>query len=413
MRQHTKPGEIPRILRRKDRDLAFILIEGKRYYIGTYDESGVSPEAEANRLRVWSEYQVKKGIDQEREVFVTVAVLVNRFLEYAKQIYVKRGRLTGTYARFVDSSRLLFEVYADVPVADFTPLALKAVRSVMVDSGTLCRETVNKRIDCIRQMFRWGVENELVQETTWRALTAVARLQQGRTVAPDHPDVEPVAADVVLRTLPYMPVVIADMVRIQLLTGMRPSEVCNLRLCDVYREGDEFPKQYVFLQRGLEGVWIYVPQEHKCEHHEGKKRWIPFGPKCQAILVPYFAEREPEEFIFSPAKEAAVRSAQARVKRNGTKPSKRKFSEKYSSRSYRDAVARAVVRYNKKALKAGTELLPHWFPYQLRHSKATETRANGEIETAQILLGHSSMQMTEVYARKNKDLAIRHAVENC
>ena len=60
-RQRTKAGEIPRILRRKDRNLAFILIEGRRVYLGPYG----SIEAEENGLRVWSEYQARQRLDQQ------------------------------------------------------------------------------------------------------------------------------------------------------------------------------------------------------------------------------------------------------------------------------------------------------------------------------------------------------------
>ena len=256
----------------------------------------------------------------------------------------------------------------------------------------------------------------MLPETTWRALTAVARLKAGKTTAVDHPDVELVSLDVIQRTLPHLPPAIADMVRIQLRTGMRPSEVCNLRPCDIYKEGDTFPAKYAYLQKDLNGVWIYIPSEYKTEHHEGKERWIPLGFKCQEILIPYLAEREPKEFIFSPEKERLIRSAQARAKRKIKTPPVdkpvRTFAEKYCSKSYRSAVARAIVRYNRlrKAEKSGP--IPHWFPYQLRHAKATEVRANGEIETAQVLLGHSNISMTEIYAKKNKDLAIQHAIKN-
>lgn len=414
VRLRTKKGEIPQIHRRKDRNLAFILIEGKKHYVGTWNDNGIAPEAEANRLRIWHEYQAEKGTHHSRRTSITVAVLINRFLEHAKQVYVKHSRLTGTYKRFVGVVRPLFQLYADTPVTDFTPLALKALRNSMVESGKACRDTINKRINCIREMFRWGVENEMLPETTWRALTAVMSLKAGRTTAVDHPDVEPVPIDVVMRTLPYLPPAIADMVRIQLRTGMRPSEVCNLRPCDIYKEGDTFPANYAYLQKELGGVWIYIPSEHKTEHHEGKKRWVPLGFKCQEILTPYLAERELTEFIFSPEKERAIRSALARAKRKTKTPpvDNRKYSEKYSSRLYYSAIQRAVAKHNRQAAKSGTEPLPHWFPYQLRHTKATEMRANGEIETTQIMLGHSNINMTEIYAKKNKDLAIQHAIKN-
>ena len=57
-RRRTKPGEIPQILHHKPRNLVFILIEGRRFYLGPYG----SPEAEKNRLRVWTEFSLKSRV---------------------------------------------------------------------------------------------------------------------------------------------------------------------------------------------------------------------------------------------------------------------------------------------------------------------------------------------------------------
>ena len=62
----------------------------------------------------------------------------------------------------------------------------------------------------------------------------------------------------------------ARMVRLHLLTGMRPGEVCSMRLCDIDRSGD---------------VWKYSPEGHKTEHH-GRSRVILLGRKAQRILQP-------------------------------------------------------------------------------------------------------------------------------
>lgn len=428
----TKKGEIPKILRNKSRNRAFMLIEGRRYYLGVYNENGPSLEAEENRLRLWAEYQAKRGpdpkeIDKEE---ISIVVLVKRFLEYAKTIYVKNGRSTGSYERFRVTVRPLVKMYGDFPVTEFGPLCLKAVRNVFIEQG-LGRKTINCRVGLIRQIFQWGVENELVEETVWRALTAVTHLKEGRTTAPDYPDVEPVPDEIVVATLPFMPPAVAAMVRIQQMTGARPSEICNLRPCDIRREGDVFPKKYAYLKRGLQGIWVYIPGEHKTEHKK-KERWLPLGPKCQEIIHSYLGvepDWNSEEYVFSPEAEQRLRAAQARAKRKTpVQPSqrsrrktnpKRRPGKKYLTGSYRTAIQRAVKKHNdreiEKARLEGREpvLLPKWFPYQIRHNVATETRAAGEIETAQVLLGHSNMKMTELYAKKNKDLAIQFALKNC
>ncbi len=87
--------------------------------------------------------------------------------------------------------RPLFELYPDTPADSFSPSCLKAVRERMVMGG-LARKTVNDRINLIRQIFRWGVSNELVEVDTWARLRAVEPLLEGKTKAPDHPDIEPV-----------------------------------------------------------------------------------------------------------------------------------------------------------------------------------------------------------------------------
>ena len=60
-------------------------------------------------------------------------------------------------------------------VSKFGPLALKAVRQDMIQSG-LARETINSRIVYLRTIFKWGVANEMVTETVYRALLTVSGL---------------------------------------------------------------------------------------------------------------------------------------------------------------------------------------------------------------------------------------------
>lgn len=430
-RVRTKQGEIPKIHHRKDRNLAYILLGGTKKYLGHYDGVTISPEVEAERLRVWNESRVKRGLDPQvvDGTPVTVTILVNRFLEEAKTTYVKHGRSTGSYERFVIVVRPLFELYPDSPADSFSPSCLKAVRERMVTGG-LARKTVNDRINLIRQIFRWGVSNELVEVDTWAKLKAVEPLLEGKTKAPDHPDIEPVDPKIVEATLPFMPPAVAAMVCIQQLNGARPSEICNMRPCDIFREGDTFPKRYAHLKTGLQGIWVYIPSEHKLEHKK-KDRWLPLGPKCQEIILSYLGvdpDWQSEEYIFSPEAEQRIRAAMARANRKTpVQPSqldrrkeepKRKPGKRYRVDSYRTAIQRAVEKHNRNAIAASVRegreavLLPKWFPYQLRHGVGTEARATGDLETAQALLGHSNLKTTEIYAKKNKALVVEYALKN-
>jgi hypothetical protein len=62
------------------------------------------------------------------------------------------------------------------------------------------------------------------------------------------------------------------MVVIQYLTGMRPSEVFNMRVGDIDRSRRN-------------GLWYYVPGSHKTEEHIGKKP-IPLGKPEQDLIAP-------------------------------------------------------------------------------------------------------------------------------
>jgi integrase len=102
----------------------------------------------------------------------------------------------------------------------------------MIDAG-MCRGTINKHVGRIRRMFRWATAEEMLPASVHQALAALPGLQRGRTAAREPEPIQPVSDEVVEATLPFLPVVVADMVRFQRLTGCRPEEVCMIRPCDV------------------------------------------------------------------------------------------------------------------------------------------------------------------------------------
>jgi integrase len=74
---------------------------------------------------------------------------------------------------------------------------------------------------------------------------------------------------------------------------------------------------------------------------------------------------------------------------------------RYTPVSYARAVARACR-------KAG---VPAWKPNQLRHAVGTEVRKVYGLEGAQVVLGHSKADVTQVYAERDHDLARRIAAD--
>ena len=88
------------------------------------------------------------------------------------------------------------------------------------------------------------------------------------------------------------------------------------------------------------------------------------------------------------------------------KTRKRPPRDRYDTDSYRKAIEYGVVKASKSGI-----VIPHWFPYQLRHTHATEIRKLYGIEAAQVMLGHARADVTEVYAEKNMEAAIKIAKE--
>lgn len=279
--------------------------------------------------------------------------------------------------------------YSQTCVRDFGPLACKTVRQAMIDRG-LCRTHINQRINRIRRIFKWGVENELVPSGILHALQAVAPLKRGRSPAPESEPVRPVPDAHVDAVLPRVARQIAAMIELQRLSGMRSGEVVLIRPGEVDRSG---------------AVWVYRPKQHKTAYR-GFQREIYLGPKAQGVLAPWLL-RDANSYCFSPAEAEAERNANRRVNRQspmtpsqaGRKPKrqpKRPKRDRYDVDSYRRAITYAI----KKAE------VPSWHPHQLRHNCATRMRREYGLDIAQVILGHASANITEVYAEADRIRAI-------
>ncbi len=225
---------------------------------------------------------------------ITVVELCARYFKFAKQNYQRDGKCTGETPSIRIALRFLREWYGKSQAAEFGPLALQSLRQRMIDADH-SRNYVNSQVNRIKRMFKWAVAEELIAPAVSEGLSAVSGLRMGRCGARETSPVLPVEDTVVDKSLPNMSPVVADLVRLQRLTGMRPAEVCLLRPCDLDRSGE---------------VWVYKPSTHKTEHHR-KARRVFIGP-AQDVLLRYLA-RSADEYCFRPcdseAKRLAVNSA--------------------------------------------------------------------------------------------------------
>lgn len=371
---------------------AFVKLGGKVVYLGVYGSEASRDAYAAIVSDVLTGRDVTTAIrrkpanrgEAQSARRLTVADVAARFNEYAKGYYVKNGEPTSEAPLVAAALEHAVAMFGDTPAETFGPLALKTVRQRMVGLGH-ARTTVNKSIERIRRAFKWAASEELIPAAVVTALSTVAGLSAGRTAAKETAPVLPVDDAVVSATLRELPDVVADMVRLQRLTGMRPGEVCNLRPGDLERDRE---------------VWVYRPAAHKTQHH-GRQRTVFIGPKAQQVLLRYLA-RDAKTYCFRPCdseiKRRAARSAARQTPLScGNRPGNhtpsplRPPGEKYTTASY----GRAINRACKLASVAP------WSPNRLRHSAATEIRARFGLEAAQTVLGHSTANMTERYAEKD------------
>ncbi len=382
---------------------ARIAIQKKSIYLGPHG----SPESysEYNRLlQAWLRSQTEGAsaghtpLTQVR----TVADLVARWtVEMESRYDGSKPHHVQELAHYRQVLQIVYDLYGKSLVAEFGPVALRAVRSAFVARGW-CRNRVNRQTTRVKTMVRWGLSQQLLPPSALYAdLWAVKPLQPGQG-ATETEDVPPVAAWAVDATLPHLSPMNRALVQLLRLTGARPSELFRLRPEDLDRTGNvELSRGYRVQLPG--NVWTVRLREHKTSH-KGKLRFLVLGPLAQAILVPLLTDLLPGALIFTPARSRALWEAEKRRgRKTPVQPSQADRSkaaplkvpgERYTAGVLNSAVARAIDRANKG--REG-EPVPHWFCYQLRHLAAARLREEFGETIAAAVLGHS-VEMLRKYA---------------
>jgi integrase len=179
------------------------------------------------------------------------------------------------------------------------------------------------------------------------------------------------------------------MIQLQLLTGARPGEIVQLRACDLDTSDD---------------IWVTRPELHKLAYR-GIERAIFFGVKAQALLREFMSTKGVHEYLFSPADAAREQHEDSPTHRRPgqketSRTTKRRLGERYTTKSYRQAIVRACEKV--KDTDAGKSIkLVTWTPNQLRHNAATAIRREFGLEAARQVLGHTKADTTQIYAERD------------
>jgi integrase len=377
----TSQGFVPSYRKHKPTNQAAVDLNGRTYYLGRYGSAGSRREYD----RLIAEWLVG-GRSLANGSRRSVSEVILAYLRFAETYY--RG--SGEVEKVKLAVKPLRALYGRMEAEEISPLRLKAVQQVMIDAG-LSRRTINMRISCIKRIFKWATENEIVAPGIYHGLAAVSGLKQGRSGAREAKIVGPVPEAFVDAVLPHVNRHVRALIQLQRITGARSGELIVMQAADIDRSDAR--------------IWVYRPQRHKNQFRE-HCREIYLGPACQRIIRPFL---QAEDFLFSPKAAREERYRELRAKRKSpVQPSqlcRRKIhakklpGERYTPRSYRGAILAACKKAN----------VPAWFPHQLRHSVGTKLRKEFGLEVSRVLLGHKSIVAAQLYAEADKVAAMEVA----
>lgn len=282
--------------------------------------------------------------------------LISRFLQHCSSEF---GPGRGSTQNAELALRPILDRAGGWDPENLGPKLLKGIIQDWIDSG-LSRQTINHRLGWVRNWLRWCVSEELLPVTVLQACLTVQGLRRSRGQAKDPGPRRPVPWAAVDETLQQLHQVPAAMVWLQWFTGARSGTICRARPEEFSRVGD---------------LVAWEPGHHKTSYL-GHGLIMYLGPKCQEKVAPYL---EHQPYCFSP-----------RVARNNGRA-----GECYSIQGYRQAIQRAAKR-------AG---VADWMPHQLRHARGHLVREQLGLEAAQAVLGHASIQATQIYSARQDGLA--------
>ena len=355
-----------------DRKFARIYVAGKPqdFPLGPHG----SEEAKQAYLRLAAEIAANGGLPPAAKTGnLTVDEVLARFWTYAEAEYDPRGRELENFRLSLAPLRRL---YGSTPAARFDSECLIVVQQAMVSGSWMspeekaeaakrkrsigwCRNVVNRRIVRIKTAWKWAEAHKLVPPGSYHHLQTVRGLTKRAKGVRQTTPRGPSTREQIDAVLPHCPRPVAAMLEIQWIAGTRSCEIRILRTADVDRSGD---------------IWLYRPSQHKSDWRETDQgRVIPLGPECQRILAPWLRPDDPERYAFA---------------------SHRTRNTCYTSMTYAQAVRRACT-------KAGVKLTA----YEGRHAAKRRIARAAGVEAARTVLGHKSVETTELYGGMDTELA--------
>lgn len=366
-----KPRKIPQYSVHNVRDLGYINWKGKRHYFPGKAHSVESVNAYNEFLRkfVFGPVNIPTG------KAISITDLVLAYQDFAESHYDDKGHQSH-YNAMMTVAMKLESIYHATKAAQFGPKMLKEFRKELIDSGN-SRNYVNDQISRVKKIFKWAASEELIPIETFQALATVDGLRRGREGAVESPKRKPVPWEDVETIVKELHEPVRTMVLFHWHTGVRSQSV-------VQAHSEQF-------EIDQDGMLIWHPR-HKTEHLDKTVR-IPLGPKARDLI-----------------------SGRLEI---GGSLFKTRLDTTYSPWSYRREIIRAqenlfdrqTEKHKEAPKKHPKPIRVKWTPHQLRHAKATYIRNKYGIEAAQAILGHDSLQATQIYSEARFQLAKQIAMK--
>lgn len=330
-----------------------VVLSGKHHYTGLWG----TDESEQEYLRVVGEWNARgRKIATHRVSNLDIARLARAYSDHARARFTKRGETTSYGRQVIRVARYLSSMYGNSLIRDFGPKSLHTLRASWINpsrGNPCCIRTATGYTKIVIEMFKWGVSEELFAAEYLQRLETLEPLTE-RDGGFNYPRKLSVPLGDVSKALETLPEVAKSIVQLMLLTGMRPSEACSIRVQDLDQSGD---------------VWTYsVTSEWNKSEHRDRPRVVFIGPRAQELLRPRIERAGKGGWLFTPSR--------------GT----------HRNRAYLASTLKDVVA--KRLRMAG---ITHWSPHRLRHNALTSIREALSIEHAKSVGGHSNAKTTAIY----------------
>ena len=387
---------VPSYLKHRPTGQAFVKIDGKFHYLGAYG----SPESRTAYGNLVG--RTLRGLDPIAEpkapsaAVLTVAEVRLAYYKWVLDRYAT-AKNDSKHLENIRHALCYLRPFDALPIDQFGPGCVLRLRDDLIRQD-LGRSTINAAIGTIRKFAKWAVSRELAPTSVMLGLQAVESLGPGQGGRETPGQRSPVSAEVIEATLPFLPEMVAALVKVLWLTGARVGEIRGLTTAQIDRSGP---------------VWKAILKKHKTVRF-GKDRIIMFGPAAQEVIIPWLRLSEPDEPIFSPRRiEQGKQKAHGKSYASGSlaqtisRATRRAFPHPTISKIKRSRTKKLTAA-QKAELKAWNDAHV-WTLAQLRHTRATELREQYGIDVAATVLGHARINMTTHYsssARKHAESAI-------